>query len=613
VLLTVAVIVVSAVARFVRFPAPILLLVAGLAFSFLPRVPKVELEPDLVLVVLLPPLLYAASIRSSLLDIRRVIRPIVALAVGLVLLTTFAVGFGLNAVVPSVTLAAAMALGAVVAPPDAVAASAVARRTGLDRASLTVLEGESLFNDATALVALSVAVGAATGETETFGGAVVEFIVVAAGGLVVGAVVAAILSLLRRHIHDTLTDSAMSLVAPFAAFIPAEELHVSGVLAVVTTGLILAHRSPRDQDPPARLVEGAVWSTIQFVLEGVVFLLIGLQLRWIVGDVESDLTELFVASIVVLGLVVLVRPAWIFLLAYGARVAPWRSGANPSMGQLAVVSWAGMRGVVSLAAALSLPLTLGRRDLLLFLTVVIIVGTLAGQGLTLPWVIRRFEVEPPDPRLAALQRAKAQERATAAALERLDETAEEEDTPPEVVEMLRKFAELRTSIAWEALAARDAGTPTATFRRLRAEMIEAERETLVSLRDAGELDDEVLREVQQQLDLEYSIMAQAEHTGPEHEGMLEDLIPVLTTPCEHLESAPHDLPVPDHLACPDCVALGWSWVHLRQCLTCGRLGCCDSSRGHHARAHFAGTGHPVMRSVEPGEAWRWCYLDHRVG
>jgi CPA1 family monovalent cation:H+ antiporter len=174
-----------------------------------------------VLFVLLPPLLYAAAIRSSLLDIRRLVRPIVALAVGLVLVTVAAVGFGLHAVVPSVTLAAAMALGAVVAPPDAVAASAVGRRAGLGRGLLTVLEGESLFNDATALVALSVAVGVAAGETTTGGSVVVEFVVVAAGGLAVGVVVALVLSFFRRHIHDTLTDSAMSLVAPFAAFIPA--------------------------------------------------------------------------------------------------------------------------------------------------------------------------------------------------------------------------------------------------------------------------------------------------------------------------------------------------------------------------------------------------------
>ncbi len=408
--------------------------------------------------------------------------------------------------------------------------------------------------------------------------------------------VALVLSLLRRHIHDTLTDSAMSLVAPFAAFIPAEKLHVSGVLAVVTTGLILAHRSPRDQDPPARLVEGAVWNTLQFVLEGVVFMLIGLQLRWILTEVDSDATELVVASVVVLGLVVLVRPAWIFFLAFVVRVSPWRAQIKPSAGQMAVVSWAGMRGVVSLAAALSLPLSLGRRDLLLFLAVVVIVGTLVAQGLTLPWVIRRLSVEPPDPRLDALQRASAQERATEAAVARLDELVAEEPVPTEVVERLRRLAELRTFIAWERLAGDVAATPSATYRRLRAEMIRAERDVLVGLRDAGELDDEVLRQVQQSLDLEDAMIAQADDAVPDHEGMLEDLIPAGASTCEHLQAAAGlDLAGAPGGGCEECLALGWTWVHLRRCLACGHIGCCDSSQG-------PPRPRPLPRHRAPGDA-----------
>ena len=409
--LVVGVVIVSAAARRWRLPAPILLVFAGLAVSFVPGVPEFELDPELVLIVVLPPLLYATAIRSSLIDIRRDAKAIGSLAVGLVLATAVVVGFGLHAVVPGISLATALALGAIVAPPDAVATTAVARRSGLDRRTLTMLEGESLFNDATALVTLQVALLAVEGQ---FGAAAAagRFLVVGLGGLAIGAIAGLVLSWIRRQIHDTLTDSAFSLVAPFVAFIPAELVHVSGVVAVVVAGLILAHRSPADQDPQARLVDGAVWSTMQFVLEGTVFALIGLQLRAILTETVWEPSELVVASLVVLGAVVLVRPAWIFGTTYLGRISPWRSSGTPPLSRLAVVSWAGMRGVVSLAAALSLPLAVDRRGLLLVLTVVVIIGTLVVQGLTLPWVIRRLGIEPPDPRLETLQRARAQELAS---------------------------------------------------------------------------------------------------------------------------------------------------------------------------------------------------------
>ena len=256
--LVVGVVIVSAAARRWRLPAPILLVFAGLAVSFVPGVPEFELDPELVLVVVLPPLLYATAIRSSLIDIRRDAKAIGSLAVGLVLATAVVVGFGLHTVVPGISLATALALGAVVAPPDAVATTAVARRSGLDRRTLTVLEGESLFNDATALVTLQVALLAVEGQ---FGAAAAagRFLIVGARRSRDRRVAGLVLSWIRRQIHDTLTDSAFSLVAPFVAFIPAELLHVSGVVAVVVAGLILAHRSPADQDPQARLVDGAVW------------------------------------------------------------------------------------------------------------------------------------------------------------------------------------------------------------------------------------------------------------------------------------------------------------------------------------------------------------------
>ena len=498
--LVVGVIAVSGLARRLRFPAPLMLVAAGVVVSYLPGTPDFRLDPELVLVVLLPPLLYSAASKSSLIDIRRERSPIVRLAVTLVLVTTVAVGFGLHAAVPTVSLAAAMALGAVVAPPDAVAATAVARRSGLGRRTLTILEGESLFNDATALVALRVALDATDHDiTAVEVGA--RFLYTAVVGLAVGIVVGIVLSVVRRHVHDTLTDSALSLIAPFAAFIPAEEIDASGVIAVVVTALILAHRSPLDQDPRARLVEGATWDTLQFALEGVVFALIGLQLRSIVESLDTSAGELIGAGAVVLGLVLLVRPAWIFTTSWiGWRLRrrrdepPWRS--------MAVVSWAGMRGVVSLAAALSLPLDIPRRDLLVFLTFIVIMGTLGLQGLTLPMVIRKLGIQPPDPRRDILQQAHALEEAVRAGVGRLRELEASEGAPPAVVQRLERLGELRTYITWERLGDVTAGPPpTVAYRRLRREMILAERQVLVARRDAGALDEEVLRRVQRELDL----------------------------------------------------------------------------------------------------------------
>jgi CPA1 family monovalent cation:H+ antiporter len=611
--LVVGVVVVSAAARRWRLPAPILLVAAGVAASFVPGMPDIRLEPELVLVVVLPPLLYATAIRSSLIDIKREVRTIGSLAVGLVLATVVAVGFGLYAVLPGISLATAMALGAVVAPPDAVATSAVARRSGLDRRTLTVLEGESLFNDATALVALQVALAAVAGEVGP-ASAIGRLVAVGVGGLAIGAAVGLALSWVRRQVHDTLTDSAVSLVAPFAAFIPAELLHVSGVVAVVVTGLILAHRSPVDQDPQARLVDGAVWSTVQFVLEGTVFAMIGLQLHSILTETTWDASDLALSSLVVLGVVVLVRPAWIFGTTYLARMAPWRSSGTPPLQQLAVVSWAGMRGVVSLAAALSLPLVIERRGLLLAVTMVVIIGTLVVQGLTLPWVIRRLGIEPPDPRLDTLQRARAQELAGDAALARLHQLETTERPPREVVEALERKVELGRFMVWERLADHQATTPTRAYRRLRSEMIRAEREVLVQLRDTGELDDHLLRAVQQQLDLEDSLLLQAFDAPDDRRGQLDELIPAARSSCDHLAAAAaRRPPSPDGAGCEECVELGWDWVHLRQCVACGHVGCCDSSRGRHAAAHYDTIGHPVMRSIEPGEAWRWCYVDRVLG
>ncbi len=308
---------VSAVARRFELPAPLLLVVIGIGASYLPFVERFELSPELVLVGLLPPLLYSAAIRTSLVDVKANVKSISLLAVGLVIFTMVLVGLVAYWLLP-IPLAAAFAFGAIVAPPDAVAATAIARRIGLPRRVVTVLEGESLLNDATALVGLRTAI-VALGGAVTIVSVGRDFLWAAAGGAAIGMAVAFVIALIRKHIKDPTIDTAVSLMAPFAAYIPAEELRASGVIAVVTAGIILGHKAPVIQDATSRMNERINWETIQFLLENSVFLLIGLQVRSILdGVAESELSPITIAvfCVGVLLAVILVRPIWVFPVGY---------------------------------------------------------------------------------------------------------------------------------------------------------------------------------------------------------------------------------------------------------------------------------------------------------
>ena len=524
--LVLTVLAVSAAAHALSWPAPLALVGAGVAGSLLPWVEDLRPSPDVVLVGLIPPLLYAAALQTSAIDIRREIRPIASLSVGLVLATTLLVGVALYAAVPDVPLAAAMALGAIVAPPDAVATVAVTRRAGLPRRAVTVLEGESLFDDATALVALRVSVAALAGGVTALDAAG-QFVRAAGGGVAVGLVVGVAVSFVRHRVIDAVTDTALSLVAPYLAFLLAEELHASGVLAVVVTGLVLAHRSPQDQEPTARLVEAATWSTVARLLEGTVFVLIGFALREVATSLEASAVELIVSTVVVLGVVLGLRPLWIFGSSWIGGLLPGGRSAGAPWRLLAAVSWAGMRGVVSLAAALALPLDMPQRDLILALAVVVILGTLGAQGLTLPWLIRRLGIEPPDPREEAIQRAHALDRAAEAGLARLDEIAADAALPGSALDALRRVADERTLATWEASDAHAREAPTVAYRRVRREMMGAERAALLRLRDDGEIDDESVRALQRELDLEEALLAafedsdtaEVDEAGPDPGGM----------------------------------------------------------------------------------------------
>lgn len=616
--LAVAVLAGTAAAERLSIPPPLLLIAAGVAGSYLPVMPAFRLEPEVVLVGLLPPLLYAAALQTSLVDFRDNHRPILLLSVGLVVFTTIGVAATVHAVLPGVSWAAALAIGAVVAPPDAVAATAIGRRIGLPRRVVTILEGESLLNDATALVALRTAI-AATAMSAGFSGAELgriglDFLIAAVGGVVVGLLAYRIVAWLRRSITDPLLDSAISLVTPFAAFVAAEQIHASGVLAVVVAGLLLGHHAPVLQTAQSRIAERLNWRTIAYVLENTVFLLIGLQARAILDDVgASDVAPGRIATVCLATLlaVIVLRLGWVVLnraLLVRPGVGGSRDGALPWSSTL-VVGWAGMRGVVTLAAAFVLPSGVEDREVLLLAAFTVVAGTLFLQALTLPWLARLLRVPGPDPSEDALARASLLEQASQAGLPLLEEL--ERDDRHGTAQVIRDRIEQRNFAAWERLAtAGDQISPSDVYSRTRRAMIEAERARVLQIRATGRVSSQVVSEVLGMLDIEESMLEFALQERQVAEGTAMDRQRMAGDSCEDMASYPPVETAADP-ACDLCAEQGVTWVAMRQCLVCGELGCCDSSPLRHASEHFRETGHPVAESAEPGEDWRWCFV-HRV-
>ncbi len=610
--------VIAALARRFGLSEPLVLTAFGILGSYLPFIPDVKISSELVLVGLLPPLLYTTAIRSSLIDFRANRRAIGLLSVGAVLFTTFGVGLVTWWVLP-VPFAAAVALGAVVAPPDAVAASAIAQRVGMPRRIVTILEGESLLNDATALVSLNTAIAAAAGTVTVWqvGG---DFAWAAGGGALAGALVAYVLGHIRRRFTDPVLDTTVSFLAPFAAYLPAEAVGASGVLAVVVAGLILGHRAPVWQSAASRVAERTNWSTIDFVLESSVFLLIGLQVRGIVEQAwHAGLphAHLIWACVAVLLATIVLRVVWVFATTYLPYKLPWAaSDSAPSPRNLAVVSWAGMRGVVTLAAAFVLPIDIPYVKVLVLLALVITAGTLLLQGTTLPMLVRLLKLRGPSHAEDALQMAGLLQQSADAGSALLDELEAQADPPinPDLIQSVRDRMLQRTNAAWERLGPNegDRMTPSAKYRKIRLKVLNAERAEVLRVRDTGLLDHEVLQAVMSMLDLEESTIDRL--VEAEDEVQQEQLVPThVSDICEHLADAPLTMRPDTPGECAECIAEGLRWVHLRMCLTCGHVACCDSSPGLHADKHFASTRHPVMRSVEPGEAWRWCYVDSQLG
>ena len=617
-----AVIVVARIAEPTGLPVPLVLLAVGVLASFLPFVPEVGMSPELVLFGLLPPLLYAAAISTSLIDIRRNTVPILSLSVGLVLFTALGVAFVTRWLVPDIPFAVAFALGAVVAPPDAVAATAVARRIGLPRRTTTILEGESLLNDATALVSLRTALAAAGLATHgaaiehvTTSSVLVAFTWAVVGGVGIGFGAFALIGLVRKHLTSAAADTALSWIAPFVAFVPAEKLSASGVLAVVTAGLLLAHRAPLLQSAASRLSERTNWASLTFVLENTVFLLIGLQMYGIVKEVNEGRLAmgrtLVLAGVVLLTCLVL-RPLWLVPFTWLAARRDEDPSARLKTGL--VTSWAGMRGVVTLAAALTLPEGTTHRESLVMVALVVTVGTLALQSLTLPSLARSLDVRGPDPREDALVEATVVGASTGAGLRAIEDHPQADaDTVAEI----RTQATRRVNRIWERLGAygeSESETPSQAYRRVRLTMIEAERQEILKMRETSDVDQHVLAGILNAMDAEEAALTY----GVEKEVRIVGAVPLrpppaAADPCDHLAHEPASIVPRTPEGCEECLQMGSSWVHLRLCTQCGHVGCCDSSPNRHADAHFHETDHPVMRSLEPGEAWRWCFVDEVLG
>ena len=499
-------------ARAIRVAEPILFVlggvVLGLVLGIAPELPRFALDPDLVFLLFLPPILFAAAYFTPIRDLRANRRPILLLAVGLVLFTTVVVGVVAHTLT-GMSWAVAFTLGAIVAPPDAVAATAVLRRLGVGRRIVTVLEGESLFNDATSLIAYRAGIVVVTTGVFSLADATVGFVVVGLGGIGVGIIVGAIVTRALFKTADPTLEIVVTLLAPISAYLAAESLGMSGVLATVTAGLITGRRAARVLSPQARLLGVGAWTTVIFFIHAFVFMLIGLQLPSIVEGLSQYSTgELLWFGVAISLAVIVTRFVWVFPAAYVPR---WLS-ANlrardpyPPARDIVVVGWAGMRGVVSLAAALALPLTpepFPERPLILYLTFCVIVATLVGQGLTLPWLVRRLGIVAPDgpteeevhARLAAIE----------AGLRRLDELAEEYPTHLPLIEQLRSEFDHEAShvLPHADTPIDESAQEQLDHRRIRESLVAAQREAVIALRDQGVIDDQSLRRIERDLDLE---------------------------------------------------------------------------------------------------------------
>ncbi len=489
-------------ARRWQIPYPIVLTLGGIALSFVPHLPKFPLDPNLVLVIFLPPVLYPAAFSTSWRDFSRAIRPISLLAIGLVIATTLIVGVALKWLVPDMPWVAAFAFGAIISPPDAVAATAILGTMKLSRRTVTILEGESLVNDATGLVLYKFAVAAALSGTFSALNASTQFVLVAAGGVIVGLIIGYLFVLLHKRLNDALIEIMLSLTLPYTAYLLAETIHVSGVLAVVAAGLIRARHAPEVFSPQTRLLGRSVWQLVVFVLNSLIFILIGLQLPEILNALANrSLNQLLGFGLIVSLVAMAVRMAWVFPAAYVPRWLSRRIRAKetkPPWQMVTLIGWCGMRGIVSLAAALALPAEFPYRDLIIFLTFCVIVATLVVQGLTMPPLIRFLKIGA-DWKSHDEERA-ARTKVLQAALRQFDTCSRDHPTAQATSDLVREeYRQRIESLHPTRLAFADLPQ---SLVLLRLALAAAQRKELIRLWRAREIGDETLHEIEHELDLE---------------------------------------------------------------------------------------------------------------
>ncbi|HTC84499.1 MAG TPA: Na+/H+ antiporter [Rhizomicrobium sp.] len=511
-------------ARRTHIPDSIFLVLVGLFISFLPGMPRIALQPNLVLSLLLPPLLYRAGVNMSWRGFKANLRPILLLAVGLVIFTTVAVA-GVSHYLLGLPLAVGFVLGAVVSPPDAVAPMAIARRFVLPQRTLTILEGEGLVNDATALILFSFAIMAVTqGGTFSLGAATGEFLLVVAGEIAWGLFIGWGALSLRRWASDPRVEMVFALLSPFAAFWVPESLGGSGVLATVTCGLFVSWNGPRFISPATRLQGYFVWDLVVYLVESVVFLLTGLQARVVADTLDLGQWEsLAIACLAVCAVLILVRFVWVFVATYAPRLmfpGLARKDPAPSWQNIFVIAFTGIRGVVSLAAALSIPImadgmAFPHRGLLLLITFSVILVTLVGQGFSLPWVIGKLGIAEHGRREADDEKRReivARLASIDAALARLD-SLEGAVASPDTVNALRRRSEDRRAYFVAACQDLEAGDVSNAAASLQLQFVNAERASIADLYDRSEISDEARRRIERELDLEDARIRHAAESG----------------------------------------------------------------------------------------------------
>jgi monovalent cation/hydrogen antiporter len=513
--LLVAVAGLSALARYLSVPYPIVLVVGGALLGFVPGLPEVHLDPEVVLLVFLPPLLYGASFFANFNDLRANLRGLTFSAVGLVLATMCAVAWAAHALIPGLSWGAAFVLGAIVSPTDPLAAATVMRRLDVPRRMVSAIEGEGLFNDATALVAYRVGVAAVVAGSFSVAEAGLRFLLGAVGGVAIGLVVGWIVAEVRKRAADAQVSVTISLLTGYAAFVPADAVGASGILATVTAGIYMGIRGPQILPPRIRLQGYFVWDILDYVINAVLFVLIGLQLRAVIEELSGySASRLAGYALAVAGVVVGTRLVWFFTIPYLIRAVdrrPAQRARRVGARWRLVLAWSGMRGAVSLAVALALPLTTDagdafpERDLIIFLTFAVIFFTLVVQGLSLPILIRRLGVSDGD--ADADEEVRARLVATKAAIEQLDALAGEEWTRDDTVERMRGLYEYRKRrFAARAGKIEDDGYEdrSLAYQQTVQLVLGAQREALLRLRRDGELSNEVMNRLLRELDLEES-------------------------------------------------------------------------------------------------------------